>query len=310
MGKAAHEVNYDLKQYTVACDGRENTSVYFADDIKELDRTTIAVEYDTKTGELNQFPVKINWPNMALTVYHRDYGDIVYPPCQMMAISNGEGQLVLDDGLYFCTYSRGFDFKTGKITKHSGRYSVYVFRSIDSARTWDIVSQVLVDDDTYRTRENDPIDSEGLCEPKMRKMLDGSVVMIMRSGLNYPTWLVRSTDNCKTWSKPVEFDDIGVFPQMVCLDCGVTVATYGRPEMRIRATADPQGLKWEPPIKMELNPAGKNRPWWWQSCFNTSLLALDGNSVLMAYSDFNVPNEEGEPTKSIMVRNITVVFDE
>ncbi|MBQ7347219.1 MAG: exo-alpha-sialidase [Clostridia bacterium] len=299
--KSAHTFDYDLGKYNKACDGIQNTGVYFADDIKELDRSISATEYDPATGEKQSFPVTLNWPYMPVSYYRRSTGDLVYPPCQVMAISNYVGLLKLDDGLYFCTYTRGFDSKTGEVTKYSKYFSVYVFRTTDCARTWDYVSQVSIDDETF-------IDNggfEGFCESKMEKMPDGSVVMLMRTGGNHPSYLVRSTDNCRTWSKPVLFDSIGVFPQILALDCGVTIAAYGRPEMHLRATSDPAGLDWEAPIRMELSP-GEGC----QSCYYTYLLPLDGNTALMVYSDFHFPNENGEPKKSIVVRTIKAVIDD
>lgn len=38
-------------------------------------------------------------------------------------------------------------------------------------------------------------------------------------------------------------------------------------------------------------------------------LVLDGNTVLVIYTDFNHPNPDGEPVKTVLVRTVTVVSD-
>jgi len=75
----------------------------------------------------------------------------------------------------------------------------------------------------------------------------------MRTGCNHPSYIARSTDKCRTWSKPQRFDDIGVFPQILPLTCGVTLASYGRPRLKIRATSDPAGMHWEAPVELPLS---------------------------------------------------------
>ena len=136
-------------------------------------------------------------------------------------------------------------------------------------------------------------------------MPDGSIMILMRSGGdNKPSYWARSTNKCKSWSVIKKFDDIGVLPQMVTLDCGVSIATYGRPYMRIRATNDPTGRTWQDAQTFDLY-SGQNQT----SCYYTDLLALDDTHALWIYSDFQYPNADGVPVKSIIVRVITVVFD-
>jgi hypothetical protein len=139
---------------------------------------------------------------------------------------------------------------------------------------------------------------------------NGSVVVLMRSGSprgprdknRFPSYIARSTDNCRTWSKPEIFDEIGVLPQITRLGCGVTIATYGRPVIYLKATDDPSGREWEEHIPIELSPSDHDR-----SCCYTRILPIDDHSALLAYSDFNYPDPCGEPQKSILVRKITVI---
>ena len=131
-------------------------------------------------------------------------------------------------------------------------------------------------------------------------------MLLMRSGGDgKPCYWSRSTNDCQSWSMMRKFDDIGVLPQMVSLGCGVSIATYGRPYMRLRATSDPTGKTWQTAQTIEL-ASGENN----SSCYYTDLLALDDTHALWIYSDFQYPNADGVPVKSIIVRIITVVFDE
>jgi len=95
---------------------------------------------------------------------------------------------------------------------------------------------------------------------------------------------------------------------LLTLPCGVTLASYGRPMLRICATYDPAGINWIEPITIPLygeTNLGKGS----NSCFYTSLLPTGDNTALMIYSDFDYPNTNGIPVKSILVREVTVVFD-
>ena len=150
--------------------------------------------------------------------------------------------------------------------------------------------------------------AEGFCEPMMEQMPDGSLVMLMRTGSFHTSYFVRSTDGGKTWSKPVKFDDFGVFPQIYTLPCGVTLAAYGRPKLRIRATADPSGLVWEEPITVPLSAPEETWPFE-ISCFYTRFLPVDDTTVLWLYTDFQHPNEQSEPAKAVLIREVKVVKD-
>jgi hypothetical protein len=148
---------------------------------------------------------------------------------------------------------------------------------------------------------------EGFGESKMTLMPDGSIVMLMRTGGNQPCYLVRSTDGCKTWSEPVKFDEVGVRPFIVTLDCGVSLASYGRDGLFVRATCDPSGLVWEDHIQIPLStpPAGANKT---QSCYYTYILPLSATSALLVYSDchYSPSGNAADAGKSIIGRIITI----
>ena len=289
-------------EYTPAMTWGSNNGykLFFAEDLPKNEDTTVwAYEYDAATGEKTKFECTVNWPHAPLTEFP---GSKIYPMTQMFALSQ-DSIITIDGVMYLAMYFYGFNsYSTTReyaVTNHSKYYSTYIFSSEDNGRTWNFLSQLT-------TLGNSIQFSEGLCEPNLNVMPDGSVMILMRSGGDSkPCYWARSKDNCKTWSIVKKFDEIGVLPQMVTLDCGVSIATYGRPYMRIRATSDPTGRTWQDPQTFELS-SGKEQT----SCYYTDLLALDDTHALWIYSDFKYPNANGVPVKSIITRVITVVFDE
>lgn len=302
--KGAYPTDYP-DTYTPAYEWGANRR-FFAEDIAETeDLTVFAREICPDTGEETVFPCDIRWPNRPLNVYA---GKKVYPSTMMFALCNGSGLMELDGEMYFVMYTHGFDSeaKSREEAKAccTASYGIYVFRSGDCGRTWEYVSQVLANEEIF-----DPASPcDGPCEPMMRRMPDGSVVMLMRTGSNNPSYITRSADKCRTWSRPQRFDDIGVYPQILPLRCGVTLASYGRPRLKIRATSDPSGMHWEEPVELPLSDTAET-DFWKRSCFYTGLLSLSDREALLIHSDFRYPNGDEIGVKSILVRKITVVSE-
>ena len=115
-----------------------------------------------------------------------------------------------------------------------------------------------------------------------------------------PSYFARSTDHGKTWSKPAIFDQVGVLPQLLPFRCGVTLASYGRPGVYLRASADETGLCWEDPIDLGVPKISRG------SCCYTSMIALDDTGALVAYSHFQYPDSDGIPKKTLLIRKIRV----
>lgn len=300
VGKDAYVFD-GITKYRSLMSTHEGKNLYAASTIKELDLTYYAREYDPKTGVTATFECKVNWPNQLISVYP---GNIVHPPQREFALGNGLCDLAVGDKLYYCLYARGYDPDTGKIGKYSGYFSAFVFCSEDNARTWNLVSQVYLTDEVFAESKNHTGSLEGFGESKMSLMPDGSIVMLMRTGGNQPCYLVRSTDGCKTWSEPVKFDEVGVRPFIVTLGCGVSLASYGRDGLFLKATSDPSGLTWQEHIELTFNRLG-NSP---KSCYYTYILPLSIDKALLVYTDFYY-TPTGSPAdagKSVLVRILTV----
>jgi hypothetical protein len=188
----------------------------------------------------------------------------------------------------------------------NGRYQekcpVTVLRSADAGRSWDIWSEIPYAGNAAADPKAD--NRDGFTEPYVGFMPDGSALMLLRTTDGNgpgPLYGSRSTDGGKTWSPPAVFDDLGVWPQMLTLKNGVTLAVYGRPGLYVRATADPAGLQWDKRITV-IEPAQLHT----ETCSYAALLPLNDHTALMAYSNFKLCNSDGKQCKGIQVREVTV----
>ena len=238
--------------------------------------------------------VRLDWADMLI----QSGSGIVVPPQPW-----GELRMSPDGALWMPTYTGGYDPETGEFRPY---YNNYLLRSLDEGRSWQIVN-VLV----YRPEEHlDDFlayDREGYNENSITFAPDGSYVRLVRSDGSFmrvkgTCYLVRSTDKGLTWSDPVPFDDRGVWPQLLTLECGVTLASYGRPGFFIRATDDPACLRWEERIRLVEDGTKKDK----STCSYSYLMALDSHTAGLVYTDFTHKDENGVARKTIMFRTITV----
>ena len=277
LKKPAHQVDY-LDKYTPVYSDKKQRLFYANDILEDEDKKVYGIEIDNN-GNKTVFECKINWPNMPMWAPE----DKIYPLTMMFHLCEKTGLYLINNDMYFVIYMHNLNAnaksKDESLLKRMDVTGVYVFKSIDNARTWNYVSQVLPNDENYSNNEW----YNGFCEAMMTKVPDGSITMLMRSGGTTPSYYVHSLDNCKTWSKPRVFDEFGVLPQILSLPCGVTIATYGRPGVRIRATSDPSCHNWENPIDLPLSNSSE----WNKSCGYTSLLPLTDTTALLADSDFH-----------------------
>ncbi len=202
-----------------------------------------------------------------------------------------------EGGLWGILYDRRWS--DGAVTPYVE--SIFTYSS-DGGRTWDYRSSIPYAPDF----EADPHAGErtGFTEPNLVHLPDGSLLALLRTtdGLGPgPLYVARSKDGARTWSSPEVFDEIGVCPSLVSLPSGVTLAAYGRPGLFLRACKDPTGRKWEERI-----PIIEPRKLQTDTCSYSDLLVLSERELLIAYSDFNYPDENGQPCKTILVRRVRV----
>ena len=145
---------------------------------------------------------------------------------------------------------------------------------------------------------------DGFTEPDVAFLPNGEMICIMRTqdgNGNGPTYISRSADEGYTWSKPEIFDNLGVWPNLVTLPCGVTIVIYGRPGIYLRATADPEGKIWEDRVTV-IDPEV-------DSCCNASIVVTGENTASFVYTHFTYPDNDGIPRKTILYRSLEVIFE-
>jgi hypothetical protein len=182
---------------------------------------------------------------------------------------------------------------------------IVILRSTDNGRSFDFWGEIPYDPDP--AADGKAAKRFGFSEHWLQFMPDGSALCLLRTDDGHgkgPLYQSRSTDNGKTWSRPEVFDNLGVWPQMLTLKNGVTLAAYGRPGLYVRASTDPAGRKWG--RRAEIVPAGKHMK---DTCSYSAFLPLAADTALIAYSDFNVPGPDGTPRKTILVRTVKAAKD-
>ena len=247
--------------------------------------------YDPETGSDEVFFTELDFPGM--NIYFLKSGALVRP-------QTSDALIVAPDGSLW-DLAFGWHRNPENLGHTSPYFGVYFFQSWDEGKSFKLKGWIQYVPDTNEFPK--AFLSEGFCEPHMFFAKDGSMVTLMRTGTGMPSYISRSTDGGCTWSKPVKFDDCGVYPQTISLGCGVTLAAYGRPCLYVRATDDPQGMIWDDPIKLMHGTLDTPIA---ASCYYTTWLALDERTALLTYTDFHIKDEEGVDRKCIMVRTVRV----
>lgn len=149
---------------------------------------------------------------------------------------------------------------------------------------------------------------DGVAEPGLAMNQAGELVCVLRREYStpdslYPSnptmYLLHSRDKGYTWSERQTLFDFGVYPRLLQLANGVLVLAFGRPGMWLSFSLD-GGHSWtEPHAIMQVEP-GKG------SCGYPWLTPVGDDSFLLSYTDFEWPNAQGEPCKTVIVRRIEV----
>lgn len=257
-----------------------------------------------------------NYPHMPFSVVRMDNSATGSRPNAFIS----RVRLSPDGTLYMSRFS-GFGDLEGKNGTYYPYASVCIFTSEDNGHSWSFKSKVRYEPDPelyeYAYMDGGFNDSDFIFQP------DGSIVMLMRcndvchGSLNWtPIYYTRSVDMGKTWSKPTIFDKAGIFPKMCRLDCGVTLAIYGRPGIFVRATDDDHGIVWDTPFEI-MTPSDRShlrntpvaRPNFHEyagSCCNSDIVPVSENQAVIIYSDFYYPDKKGVKRKSILSRLLTI----
>lgn len=172
------------------------------------------------------------------------------------------------------------------------KWESYCLRSTDEGRTWRFHGTIARDD-------NHPL--AGFTEPYVALRKDGTLVAALRTecAKTGPLYAACSRDGGRTWAEPVHVHDFGVLPRLLPLENGVTVLSFGRPGVHLLFTRD--GVKWEGLTTLVAEEKRQTR-----TSGYTGLVAAGPDRFIIAYDQFDRPNEEGRPRKTILVREIQV----
>lgn len=268
-----------------------------------------------QTEEKSEWAELKNWDNMGVQMMFPNDRNVAIP---LLPQYIGRNFKVGPDGtLWAATYWTGLNPKNGAFSPYA---DTFVLNSTDNGHSWTLQSHLPYIPDN--TEYEYAFMAGGYDEPALEFMPDGSMIMLLRVTDVFrgdkewaPSYITRSTDNGKTWSKPVRFDDVGVLPE-TCRLGDATLAIYGRPGIYVRGTTDPSGMKWDDPVEVMTNkdrsvlmnepPARPNFHQWAGSCCNCSILALDDTHAMIGYSDFYHLCEDGVRRKSIKTRIVTI----
>lgn len=182
---------------------------------------------------------------------------------------------------------------------------VACYRSGDAGHSWQPQGRIayrpdLAADPLARGRVH------GFTEPGTVLLRDGSLLAVLRTtdGLGVgPMYLSRSRDEGRSWSDPRVLCPTGVMPRLLQLGNGTLVLSSGRPGVDLRFSFDGRGEVWTDTQALVPLTSDDVQA---DSCGYTSLLPLDADSFLIAYSWFKRPGPDGRLHKAILVRHVTV----
>lgn len=184
----------------------------------------------------------------------------------------------------------------GKTTTY---FNALYFESHDNGQSFDMISTIPFLPPYENI--NDSEHCQGWLEPDLCFIDENTAFTLLRTtcvkGVSamYISW---TYDGLKTWTKPEYFDDLGVFPQTVSLDCGVVLAGYGRPGLYVRAMHEKKWLD-----RVEVVKPGKFQK---DTCSYCAIVQIGANKALIVYSRFDVKDESGKKRKAMMCREITI----
>ena len=260
---------------------------------------------------------KTEWDRIPVTMDDPDAGVMSFdPPDKPHAVMYWQWPMQIvelpDTSLLAIFYGA----RLGPDRRPRPKWECYCTRSADRGRTWRFQGVIARDDDH-------PL--AGYTEPAVTVLQDGSLLAALRTECSKtgPMSLTRSVDGGKTWGAPRVIHPFGVLPKFVALANGVAALSFGRPGVHLSFSHDGKGEEWENLTSLIVesfagtgvsgegygyqegeNPEG--RPKQTRTSGYTSLVANGPDRFFIAYDQFDYPNENGEPRKTILVREVRV----
>ena len=197
--------------------------------------------------------------------------------------------------LFYADYRSNYLNPDGSVPKH---FSVTCMVSNDNGHNWEKRSLIATDDNG----------KDAMTEPMLAVNANGELVcVIRRTDHNQKSMMITfSKDRGKTWEKPVALNQLGNFGVMPCLtqlDCGVMALSYGRPGIWLSFSLNGTGREWTEPFRIL---EGDNRKKMEITDGYTTMLPIGPNQLLMAYTDFDYKDKQGNQRKAILVRKLEI----
>ena len=197
-----------------------------------------------------------------------------------------------------------YNFKLREDGTPDSRDWVYLLRSDDNAHSFHEIGtipyepELSVDPQAYSDKRR------GFLEPDMCFLDDRRMLCIIRTTHCElgPMYLCRSEDAGATWTRPRYLHTHGVYPHLIRLENGALVLSYGRPGVELMISWD-DGYTWSKPVSI-VPP--KNPDPTADTCGYTQLMAVDQNTCMLAFSDFNYDPGDGYPRKAMFSQLIRI----
>lgn len=156
------------------------------------------------------------------------------------------------DLAWVCCHGRPIQLSDGTILagvygseKDKKQNSSFVIASKDNGNSWEYQGAVA------RPPYGEEIGAEGANESALVELANGDILCMIRTGGGAKPCLLqaKSSDFGKTWSTPVVLMTPGrVDPQLLLLESGVLVCSFGRPNVNLMFSSKGDGSDWSKPF--------------------------------------------------------------
>ena len=207
------------------------------------------------------------------------------------------------------TYFEYAPLRVGKELIYADYRSYYLNDDGSVPSNWGVTCMVSRDNgSSFGRRATVATDSAGndaLTEPMLAQNVESEMVCVIRrtDHNQKPMLITFSQDRGKTWEKPAPLHRFGVRPNILRLDCGIMVLSFGRPGVYLSFSLNGTGREWTEPLCVL--PGDPDKLYEHTDGY-TSLMRLSRNEALLAYTDFEYADKTGNKHKTILVRKLTV----
>ena len=149
---------------------------------------------------------------------------------------------------------------------------VVVVSSEDRGKSWNYLSTIC-DGKTIQEISGDP--DRGCEEASLERLADGRILAIFRTKSREELLQSWSSDEGKTWTRPLSAGVGSVLPKLLMLSNGVLACSYGRPGIHIMFSPDGTGEKWSHSADIPLDGRAS-------TCY-TDMVEIEPGKILLVH---------------------------